>query len=100
MEKMTIEMALVSECDVTKCGYNVNSICHAKAISVGDGLNPGCDTFFETNEHNKEKKRIAGVGACKVSSCKYNTDFECNAENISVGFSKQKINCLTFASKH
>jgi hypothetical protein len=97
MEKVTIEMPLVSSCDVSHCGFNVNHTCHAKAITVGDNLNPGCDTFFETNEHNKEKKRIAGVGACKVNTCKNNIDFECTAENILVGFSKQKINCLTFS---
>ncbi|MBC7540361.1 MAG: DUF1540 domain-containing protein [Bacteriovorax sp.] len=98
MEKVTIEMPLVSSCDVSRCGFNVNHTCHAKAITVGDNFNPGCDTFFETNEHNKENKRIAGVGACKVNTCKHNIDFECTAESIVVGFSKQKINCLTFTT--
>ncbi|MDD4976943.1 MAG: DUF1540 domain-containing protein [Bacteriovorax sp.] len=97
MEKITIEMPLVSQCDVSSCGYNVNDTCHAKAITVGDHFNPGCDTFFEGSKHNKETKRIAGVGACKVGTCKYNNDFECTAENIIVGFSKHEINCLTYA---
>ena len=96
MKKETLEMPLVSQCDVSQCGYNVDKHCHAKAITVGDNINPGCDTFFNTSQHNKEMKRIAGVGACKVSNCKHNNDFECTAENIIVGFAKQKINCLTF----
>lgn len=96
MKKLTIEMPLVSQCDVNNCGFNVNHTCHAKAITIGDLENPGCDTFFEASRHNKETKRIAGVGACKVSACKYNNDFECNADAIAVGFSKHKINCLTF----
>ena|SRR3990167_2812242 len=99
MKKVTIEMPLVSRCDVSRCGYNVNSSCHAKAITVGDYTNPGCDTFLDGSEHSKETKRIAGVGACKVVNCKYNEDFECTAENIIVGFAKKKINCLTYATR-
>lgn len=98
MKKTTIEMPPVSQCDVSRCGYNVNNNCHAKAITIGDNSNPGCDTFFEASKHNKEIKRIAGVGACKVNTCKFNNDFECTAENIIVGLSKQKINCLTFST--
>ena len=96
MKKITLEMPLVSRCDVSKCGYNIDDHCHAKAITVGDNANPGCDTFFNASKHNKETKRIAGVRACKVSNCKHNNDFECTAETIIVGFVKQKINCLTF----
>lgn len=99
MEKVIAEMPIVSRCDVSRCGYNVNHGCHAKAITVGDLANPGCDTFFNASKHNKETKRIAGVGACKVSSCKHNEDFECTAENIVVGFANQKINCLTYATR-
>lgn len=98
MEKITIEMPLVSSCTVNDCAYNVTQSCHAKAITIGDGHNPGCDTFFELSSHNKETKRIAGVGACKVSTCKYNNDYECVAVNINVGLvSNHNINCLTFS---
>ena len=92
------EMPVVSKCDIKECGYNVNNSCHAKAITIGDGSNPGCDTFFETSSPNRETKRIAGVGACKVSDCHYNQDYECTAESVSVGIANGKINCLTFAS--
>ncbi len=96
MNKITIEMPIVSKCEVDHCGYNLNQICHAKAITIGDNSNPGCDTFFLTEGHSKETKRHAGVGACKVNLCQYNKDFECNASTINVGFTQNKINCLTF----
>lgn len=96
MEKITIEMPRVSKCDINQCGYNVNQKCHAKAITVGDFLNPACDTFLDVNRHNRETQRIAGVGACKVANCQYNDDFECTAESIAVGKVKQKIYCLTY----
>lgn len=96
MDKVINEMPPVSRCDVDRCTYNVNQACHAKAITIGDFNNPGCDTYFENNQHNKETKRMAGVGACKVDECQYNKDFECMAAKIVVGFKTAKINCLTF----
>lgn len=94
--KTSLEMAEVQKCDVNACGYNVNSNCHAKAITIGDNSNPRCDTFLGIKNHTKETKRIAGVGACKVSDCKFNHDYECVAKNISVGLIAGKVKCLTF----
>lgn len=99
MEKLIIEMPLVSECSIKKCAYNVNSGCHAKAITIGDIQNPGCDTFFPSEKHSEATKRIAGVGACKVSSCRHNKNFECTTENISVGYDQNKANCLTYSAR-
>lgn len=96
MKTISIEMPLVKKCDVSHCGYNQNKSCHAKAITVGDYANPGCDTFLDSQNHTLEKKRIAGVGACKVSGCVHNVDFECSADNISMGSIGDKINCETF----
>lgn len=95
----SLEMPEVKKCDVKNCGYNSNSSCHAKAITVGDYSNPGCDTFLGVEKHTKESKRVAGVGACKVSECKYNNDYECEANNIRVGMKEGKINCLTFSPR-
>ena len=95
--KMTIDMPIVSHCTVSQCTYNVNNNCHAKAITIGDAARPGCDTFFAASAHNRETKRISGVGACKVSQCKHNNDYECSATNIDVGYSSDKILCLKFA---
>ena len=99
MEKLELEMPIVNKCAAQKCGYNNDCGCHAKAITVGDGTNPGCDTFFDSEQHTNEKKRKAGVGACKVKVCKHNNDFECMADDISVGFKDGKVNCLTFVEK-
>lgn len=96
--KMTIDMPTVAECTVMDCAYNMNSTCHAKAITIGDGVHPGCDTFFDGNTHTK-RSRIAGVGACKVSGCSHNEDFECMADRITVGFMGSTVNCLTYSAR-
>ena len=99
MRQVKIEMPIITKCEVIRCGYNVNSNCHAKAITIGDEVNPSCDTFFLNSIHSRETLRIAGVGACKINSCQYNDDFECTANSISVGEARGKINCLTFSVK-
>lgn len=99
VEKVSLEMPLVKNCSATECAYNRNQNCHAKAITVGDTITPHCDTFFNSNTHNKETKRIAGVGACKVSGCQYNNDFECTASGIMVGPNQGSVNCLTYRAK-
>ena len=99
--KVTLEMPKVSGCSVTACAYNREKNCHARAITVGDGRRPGCDTFFNSTRHCQESKRIAGVGACKVADCRYNKDFECSASEIEGGHSDpgQDVLCLTFEQR-
>ncbi|MCM2321936.1 MAG: DUF1540 domain-containing protein [Oligoflexia bacterium] len=99
MPKVTLEMPPVAKCSVDSCAYNVSQKCHAKAITVGDGQSPGCDTFFTANAHSREKQRIAGVGACKVSGCRFNDDFECNAGAIEVGRTGSDVRCLSFSPR-
>lgn len=94
--KITLEMPSISKCGATQCAYNVGQLCHAKAITVGDEQNPGCDTFFGAQGHSRDVTRVAGVGACKVSQCQYNSDYECVAKNIEVGISKDQVHCLTY----
>jgi hypothetical protein len=96
--KMTIDMPPVSNCDITECAYNMGHNCHARAITVGDGIHPGCDTFFSNTTHTHKTKQLAGVGACKVSGCMHNTDYECGADDIIVGKDTANgIRCLTYA---
>jgi hypothetical protein len=97
--KMTIDMPLVSGCKVNECAYNVDQGCHARAITIGDGVHAGCDTFLNVSAHTRDEHRVAGVGACKVTSCAHNDDFECTAEDVSVGFIGDRINCLTFTAQ-
>lgn len=95
--KMTLDMPVVSHCYITNCAYNRDRSCHARAITVGDGVHPGCDTFFDNASHTHEALRRAGVGACKVTGCNYNEDFECNAGQIEVGRNRNDIYCMTYS---
>lgn len=90
------DMPEVSRCAATECAYNTDSACHARAITIGDGNHPDCDTYFNNNGHTK-RERIAGVGACKVTGCTHNQDFECSADKIELGYSGDSVNCLTYA---
>lgn len=98
MKQLTIDMPVVTECMIDECAYNVLNQCHARAITIGDGIHPGCDTVLMVDNHTKETKRQAGVGACKVAMCKFNDDYECVADSISVGHVGNNIECMTFAS--
>jgi len=95
--EMTIDMPMVSDCMVAECAYNMENNCHARAITIGDGTTPGCDTFMSSTMHTKAKDRRAGVGACKVMACTNNEDYECMASSISVGMLGQDVDCLTFS---
>lgn len=97
MKKITIEMPAVTKCMASECAYNVNSNCHARAITIGDSAHPGCDTFLKGTRHIKQVQQIAGIGACKTATCKFNDDLECMAENVQVGMVKNEANCTTFA---
>lgn len=96
MKTITLEMPVVTECMASVCAYNVNNNCHARAITIGDSLLPGCDTFMAGSRHAKSVNQIAGIGACKTVGCKFNNDLECMAEGIQVGMVKNKANCMTF----
>ena len=94
-----VEMPNVSGCQASECAYNRNQECYARAITVGDGIEPGCDTFFKTGDHVHRSTGTAGVGACKVSGCRHNDDLECQASGIEVGFRGDKVDCLTFSPR-
>lgn len=94
--EIMIDMPMIKSCDVSECTYNLNSACHAKAITIGDGVSPGCDTFMSASSHVRNSKIKAGVGACKVGGCTYNSDFECSAESIRVSQEKDKVICMTY----
>ena len=89
------DMPEVKNCAATQCAYNADDACHARAITIGAGSEPDCDTFFGNSSHT-QSERTAGVGACKMTDCKHNDDFECGADSIQVGPSGSSINCLTY----
>ncbi|MEW6766346.1 MAG: DUF1540 domain-containing protein [Pseudomonadota bacterium] len=97
--RITVEIPVVAECGVVECTYNAGHACHAKAITIGDSVHPGCDTFLLADEHIHARKQRAGVGACKISACSFNVDFECGADAIRVGHAGQDVHCLTFMQR-
>lgn len=99
MRHMTIDMPIVSECLASECAYNVDENCHAKAITVGNSLHAGCDTFFPGSAHTKASSRTAGIGACKSTNCTFNEDLECTTERIRVAPAAQEINCMTYSPR-
>ena len=97
MKTICLEMPTVAQCMVNECVYNSGSSCHARAITVGDSVHPGCDTFQAGAQHAKSVNQIAGIGACKTVVCRFNDDLECMAESVQVGMVKNEANCMTFA---
>lgn len=93
--KFIIEMPGVASCAVRQCAYNLDGSCHAKAITIGDGVHPGCDTYLRSRRHT-EATDSAGVGACKVQACRYNRDFECTADGIRVDRRGGTPCCVTY----
>jgi hypothetical protein len=94
-----LEMPPVSTCVVRDCAYNLRDNCHARAITIGDGIHPACDTFLRSPELCDDTVETAGVGACKVSSCVHNRHLECQASAIQVGYHEDHPDCLTFEKR-
>jgi hypothetical protein len=97
--QITIEMPMVSDCAMGECAYNVDQTCYARAITIGNGVHPGCDTFFEAPTHSRTHSARAGVGACKVMACRHNDDLECQTESIQVARSGTDVRCRTFSAR-
>ncbi len=99
MNKFTIEMPMVSNCMVNECRYNLNSNCHARAITIGDATHPNCDTYIAGGTHTNHEQLIAGIGACKTATCKHNDDLECVADSVQVAKVGNECTCMTFAMR-
>lgn len=59
--KITIDIPLVNECAISDCAYNMDDMCHAKAITIGDGMHPGCDTSFFNHRSMLETQALRRV---------------------------------------
>ena len=94
---ISIDVPVVIRCSIEGCSYNSNNNCHAKAITIGNGETPLCDTLLCDEKEVQEKNILAGVGACKVSQCRFNNDLECIADDISVGSENDNVRCMTYA---
>lgn len=95
-----IDTSDVARCTVPECVYNRHAHCYARAITIGNGGHPQCDTFHTANDHVGKQPQTAGVGACKSYTCRYNDGFECGAERVYVGYAEDfhYIGCLTYSS--
>lgn len=97
--KNGIEMPEVMQCQATQCAYNMDTKCHARAITVGNMDQQLCDTMFVTDRHT-QREETAGVGACRSANCMYNEDLECQMETgIDVTLSGGQARCGTFAAR-
>jgi hypothetical protein len=97
--RLTIEMPPINSCAATGCAYNQDRKCHARAITVGSGIHPACDTFIPSASHVPDHGAQAGVGACKIESCRHNHELECQAAAISVSVHAQHADCATFEQR-
>lgn len=97
MKNICLEMPTVMKCVASECAYNTDNNCHARAITIGDSLKPGCDTYMSGSRHIMPARQIAGIGACKIAGCKFNENLECMADGIQVGMIRSEANCMTFA---
>jgi hypothetical protein len=101
MKMSPMEMPQIQSCDMTDCDYNKRKQCHAMAVTIGDGDNPRCDTFWVATgrkEKSGDPTQIGHVGACRVSQCLYNDRLQCMAEGIMVGLKEKNSApmCLTY----
>lgn len=90
--------AKVLKCAMDECAYNVEGMCHAVAMNVGNGYCPRCETFNSASGSGRgeDTGRSAEVGACKVSSCLYNVGMDCQADGIVIDGLGSEPQCMTF----
>lgn len=96
--KPIIDMPEVRQCDAQNCAYNVDAVCHARGITVGDMQRHLCDTLWRAPQHT-HRREGAGVGACRAQNCVHNEDLECQAEGINVTFAGGQAQCGTFEAR-
>lgn len=101
--KIQIEMPIIEQCDANECAYNHGQQCHARAITIGGGHHPACDTYISrlkepARAHHSETSHNAGVGACKVHACRHNRNLECEAPAIHVKQHSSHADCVTYES--
>ena len=94
-----MDMVRIERCRVTECSYNMDEMCHALAITVGDTADhPKCDTYSDLAAKGGDPSVIGAVGARKVTDCRYNESLSCTAPSITVGRAQDEADCLTFES--
>lgn len=93
------EMPIVEGCAAAACAYNAEGGCHARAITIGNGIHPDCDTFFAKKRNAIDTSIRAGVGACKVEDCRHNEGLECAAPAIRIADRSRMPDCATYEAR-
>lgn len=93
-----MEMPVVNTCAAQQCAYNLDQVCHALAITVGNSQEAACETYFGVSFKGGDRSTAGHVGACKMSDCTYNVDLECQAPGISVSYRGDVATCATYQS--
>jgi hypothetical protein len=97
--KLFVLMPDVRECVVTDCAFNQGRACHARAVTIGDGIHPACDTYHPNVEQRASARTRAGIGACKVDRCEWNEDLACRARSVRVAYHQGHADCVTFSPR-
>jgi hypothetical protein len=72
-----------------------DSNCHARAITLGNGLYPGRDTYQDDSPGHPRLQATAGTGACKLSGWLHNSDFACTADGIDLAARGETAACMS-----
>lgn len=94
----SIDLGLVSQCNVTNCTYNQSQQCTAGAIDVSfmDKL-AQCYTYTEQPVLSKQvRKGVGDVSQCDVIDCNYNEGQRCIAKTIAVTYQDDIAQCATY----
>lgn len=98
--KLQIEMPIVAGCAAKECAYNHQLQCSARAVTIGGGSHPACDTYIARHKdwarHSVPESLAAGVGACKVYGCRHNQNLECTVQSIHVNEHAAHADCATY----
>jgi hypothetical protein len=97
--KLFVLMPDVRECVVTDCAFNQGRACHARAVTIGDGIHPACDTYHPNVEKRASARTRAGIGACKVDRCEWNEDLACHARSVRDAHHQGHADCVTFSPR-
>ncbi len=93
---MQQRMPLIASCAAADCSYNRYLTCNAMAVTIGMGVEPVCDTFYQTDHRIAYPETVSFVGACKMESCRFNRYLECTAFfGVSLVGDRRHVICNT-----
>jgi hypothetical protein len=79
-------------CQAVNCSYNLEEICHAGTISVGD-RHPSCDMYTHGSVAMSDLEPC--VHKCLVADCFFNTGAACHASGVTIANHESHADCMT-----